>query len=283
MNKKYARLSVLLENITIMRDVGVTKDLWEEFSAIMYHWLMWFTLGNQDIKLRYRRSSLGPFWITLSMAVTITALGFLYSRLFNVDLQFYLPYLAISLICWTLISTLIIESCNAYVEAENFIRNQQSAFSIYIMRLLLRNIIIFAHNILVFIPIAIIYSVSLSWHVLLIIPGFILLGINAMLWGGVLAVLGTRYRDFTQIAASLVQVIFFMTPIMWMPSFLNGQHQWLILYNPFNQLLNLIRNPMLNQDIGLQAWGIVGLMTVAGFCLYIYFMRKYKYRIVFWL
>jgi ABC-type polysaccharide/polyol phosphate export permease len=267
----------------MMREVDVTKDILEEFKAIMFHWLMWFTLGNQDIKLRYRRSSIGPFWITLSMAVTISALGFLYSRLFGVDLQSYLPYLAISLICWALVSTLIIESCNGYVEAENFIRNQQTAFSIYIMRLLLRNIIIFAHNILVFIPIAIMYDVPVSWRILLIIPGFILLGLNAVLWGGVLAILGTRYRDFTQIATSLVQVIFFMTPIMWMPSFLNGHHQWLILYNPFNQLLNLIRNPLLNQDIGLHAWSIVGLMAVVGLSLYIYFMRKYKHRIVFWL
>ncbi|NKB46686.1 MAG: ABC transporter permease, partial [Legionellales bacterium] len=250
----------------------MTRETWNELSAVIHHWLIWFTLGHQDIKLRYRRSSIGPFWITLSMAITIGTLGLLYSHLFKIDLQTYLPHLAASLIGWMLISTLIIESCNAFVDAENFIKNKQSYFSIYIMRLVLRNVIIFAHNLLVFIPVAVMYQPSFSLKILWLIPGLLIISLVAVFWGGILAVLGTRYRDFTQIMNSMVQVLFFVTPIMWLPSFLSESYQWVVLYNPFNQLLNLVRSPLIDQSITLLNWGIVALVLGVGFLLYAHFM-----------
>lgn len=251
--------------------------------AIFKKWPIWYMLGSQDIKMRYRRSSIGPFWITISMAITIYSMGFLYSHLFKIELENYFPFLASGIISWTFISTLILESSNIFIESEPYIRNQESFMSLFLMRLILRNTIIFAHNLIVFIPFLFLFPISFSFKTLFVIPGLVIICINAMLWGNLLAILGTRFRDFAQIIASLVQVIFFLTPIMWMPTLLPERLQWIILYNPFNQFINLIRDPLLNKTIQAHTLGLVSFTTLLGFALYSYFLGKYKNRIVFWL
>lgn len=255
----------------------------EEIKAIVFDWPIWFMLGTQDIKLRYRCSSIGPFWITINMAITILCMSFLYGHLFKLEIGNYLPYLSSGIISWAFISSLLQEGSNAFIESESYIRNQNNFVSIFLMRLILRNLIIFAHNLLVFIPIIFLFHTGLSLNLLLIIPGLIILSINALTWGTLLSMMTTRFRDFNQIITSLIQIAFFMTPIMWMPSLLPERLQWVVVYNPFNQLLNLIRAPMLNQVMSIPGIMIVMFISVLGFFLYALSVQKYKYRIVFWL
>jgi lipopolysaccharide transport system permease protein len=265
------------------RGVSVSSIAIEEIKAIKKHWLIWYTLGFQDIQLRYRRSALGPLWLTLSTAVMIYSMGFLYGYLFKLDLKTYFPYLATGVICWGLIGSLIKESSNAYTGSEQYIRNQESFYMIFIMRVIFKNFIVFFHNILAFIPIAFIFKTGLGLNFLWIIPGLLILSVNAILWGAVIGILSTRYRDIEQITENFMQVVFFITPIMWMPSLLPERLSWLYQWNPFAQFLMLVRNPLMNQPVTLHAFLMVGLITVIGFGLYVFNMNKYKYKIVFWL
>ena len=212
------------------------QNIREEIKAVFINWPIWLMLGMQDIKLRYRCSVIGPFWITINMAVTACCMGFLYGHLFKLDIVKYFPYLTSGIIGWAFISTLILDSSNAYIDAENYIKNQESFMTLFLMRTLLRNLVIFGHNLLVFIPILFICGIGISFKTLLIIPGLIILGFNALTWGTLLAIISTRYKDVIQIIASLIQVCFFMTPVMWMPMLLPEKYYWAVDYNPFNQI-----------------------------------------------
>jgi len=255
----------------------------DELKSLRTHWQMWFLLGSQDIKLRYRRSTIGPFWLTISTAVTIYSMGFLYSYLFRTDIHTYFPYLASGIISWTFIASLLQESSSELVESVIYIKNQSCYMSIFIMRLILRNCIVFLHNFIVLIPIVLYFNVEINSNSLLIIPGLFILCLNAFTWGGIIAILGTRYRDFQQIVKSLIQVIFFVTPVMWLPALLPEKYHYIIDFNPFAQYLALIRNPMLGQSIGLNTIVFVGALSLLGLGLFALCMNKYKHRIVFWL
>lgn len=259
------------------------NDVRGEIKAVFLDWPIWVMLGTQDIKLRYRSSAIGPFWITIHMAVTICCMSFLYGHLFRAPLDLYLPYLTAGIISWAFLSTLIMEGSNAFVEAGSHLRNQDLFLSIFTMRLLLRNIIIFAHNLLVFIPIIFIFHIGISPNTLWLIPGLLLISVNSILWGTLLSLLTARFRDVTQIINSMIQIAFFLTPIMWMPNFLPEKYQWVIQINPFAQFINLIRSPLLNTSLSLQNLLIVSLITLLGFVLYTTFLSRYKNRIVFWL
>lgn len=257
--------------------------IYPELIAIITHWLIWFSLAMRDIKMRYRRSSIGPFWITISTAITISSMGFLYSKLFHADLDYYLPYLASGIIGWSFISSLLTESGQAYIESENYLRNQSSFLSIYSMRIIIRNIIIFMHNLVVFIPIGLFFKTGVNLNLLLLIPSVFLICCNAVFYGSILAIIGTRYRDFAQLVNNVIQVIFFMTPIMWMPNSLPGQTQWIVQYNPFNHFLNLIRSPLLGQHFSYNNFVVTSCITLIGFILYCMYLPRYRQRIVFWL
>lgn len=255
----------------------------KEVRAIKDFWLIWYTLGFQDIQLRYRRSALGPLWLTLSTAVMIYSMGFLYSHLFKLDLNKYFPYLTVGFISWNLILGLIKESSSAYIESINYIQNQEAFYSIYIMRILLRNLIIFFHNFLAFIPIALIFHTGVGFYSLLLFPSLFIICLNGFLWGSVIGILSTKYRDIEQIIGSFMQVIFFITPVMWMPSLLPERAAWIFQWNPFAQFLVLIRNPLMNQSIDLHAVLVTFIVTLVGFFVYTKSITRFKHNIVFWL
>src|SRR5262245_33855549 len=113
-------------------------------------------LGWQDIKQRYRRSVIGPFWITISYGAMVAGMGPLYGRLLQQDVSAYLPYLAVSFVVWFLISGIINDACNAFIGAEGYIKEVRLPLTVHVLRIVWRNVIIFVHNCLIVIIVALI-------------------------------------------------------------------------------------------------------------------------------
>jgi len=246
-------------------------------------WRIWLLISWQDIRLRYRRSHLGPLWITISMAVQVYTIGFLYGKLFNVDLQDYYPYLAGGLLTWSLISTLINDSAVGFVNSENYLRQMKIPFTVFVMRLLSRNIMIFFHNIFVIIPIFLIFRLPISVNILALIPGLAIVILNGFGFGLLLSLLGARYRDINQFIQNLVQVAFFLSPIMWQPSRLPPNYQFIVDYNPFAQFVNMIRQPLIGQLPSLHSYLYTFSIGVCALIIALLTFHQVRKRIVYWL
>lgn len=248
-------------------------------------WPIWLMLAYQDIKLRYRRSVLGPFWLTLSMAITVYSMGFLYSHLFHIELAHYFPFLVAGMLGWSLISTVVIETIDGLSSSDAFIKQIKLPYTLYIHRIAARNVLIFFHNMLVIVPIYLIFhhTVSVNLKTLLVIPGLILIYFNAICYGLVLGMIGARYRDVSQIIKSLVQVVFFVTPVMWSPEVLKGMNHLIADINPFYAFLELIRAPLLGTYPNLLTISMaLGASLFGGFIAF-KMLVKYRQRIVYWL
>lgn len=255
---------------------------WHDVLKALQAWRLWLALAIQDINLRYKRSVLGPFWLTLSMAVTIVSIGFLYGHLFGRELAHYFPYLATSLICWGFISSIIRESADVYLQASTYVSNFVLPYTVFPMQMVMRNILVFLHNFVVIIPLMFIFHLKLTLYTLLFIPGMALILVNALTWGTLIAMASTRYRDFSQIIVNLLQVVFFVTPIIWMPDRFPAQYRYVFEYNPFNQFLNLLRNPLLGTPIEPITMDVTLGVTFAGLFLFTLIFSKLRRRIVFW-
>jgi ABC-type polysaccharide/polyol phosphate export permease len=255
------------------------SDLREAFFA----WRIWLLLGWQDIRLRYRRSSLGPFWLTISMGISIYTMGFLYGHLFKVNLQEYYPFLAAGMLIWSLINLLIIDGTNAFIESENYLKQMKLPYAIFILRVVWRSIIIFLHNIIVIIPIIFFFHVHMSLNILLVLPALLLIAINGFFYGIVLAICGARYRDVTQIITSLMQVAFFLTPIMWNKTILPPRYQYLCEFNPFSHFLELLRAPLIGKLPTELSVVVVLAITVMGLIMALYLLARTRRRIIYWL
>ncbi len=245
-------------------------------------WPVWMILGWDDIRQRYRRSVIGPFWITLSMGIFILLLGVIYSRLFQTDVRIYIPFLSSGFIIWGFISQTTNESCMAFSEASRIIKQIKLPYSIYVLRVAWRNLIVLAHTIVIFIPVAIVFRVAPTSATFLVVPGLFFVLIN-MIWAGtVLAVLSTRYRDITPIVATGVQIAMFCTPIMW-PKTSLGDASIIAEINPLYHLIELVRAPLLGTAPELRSWLIAAGLAVVGCSLAVLLIVRKSRRVVFWL
>jgi len=240
-----------------------------------------FTLGWLDIKLRYRGSVLGPFWLTLSTGIMVLSMGVLYSQLFHMELHDYMPYLALSLVLWNALSAIVTDACLCFTNAEGTIRSIRLPFTVYASRAVVRNVLVLAHNIIVIVCVFAWYNVWPGLAGLGSIVGVVLWLADAMAACLLLGAVCARFRDIPPIVGSIVQIAFFLTPIIWRPELIGTGARWLVL-NPFYPLLALVRDPLLNQVPPTGVWvaGFVwsGLLCVTAALLF----ARVRARLAFW-
>ena len=244
-----------------------------------YH--LWGLLAWQDIRQRYRRSTIGPFWLTISMGALVGGLGMLYAGLFRVQVADYLPFVAAGFVLWGFVSGVINEGCTAFIDAAAIIKQMRLPLSVHVFRVVWRNLIIMAHNVVIYFVVAVVFSVWPGWTGLLAVPGLVLLALNGVWIGMLFGVLSARFRDVPQIAASVVQVAFFLTPIIWKPEQL-PERALVLQLNPFFHALELVRAPLLGQVPGTISWITTLAVTGVGWVLTLVIYRRYRWRIAYW-
>ena len=242
---------------------------------------VWPMLGWIEIKHRYRRSIIGPFWLTLSYGALIAGIGPLYGRLLQQDVASYLPYLTTGFIGWFLISGLLNESCSAFVNAESLIKQLKLPLTIHVLRVVWRNLIIFAHNLVIVVIVFFLYQPAIDWHVLLLPLGVLAIAVNGVWFGLLFGLLCARFRDIPLVVASVVQLAFFLTPVMWRPEMLHG-HRWAADWNPLFHFLEVVRGPVLGHDVALHSWAVVLGVTIVGYVVALFMFSRYRYRIAYW-
>jgi len=271
---------VALSNPSLKSRIAYTIS--QEVVAGFRAWPVWVLMGWDDIRQRYRRSVIGPFWITLSMTVFILVLGVIYSRIFHVELHSYLPYLTVGYIVWGFMSAAVNESCIAFIDAGRIIKQIKLPYSVYVLRVVWRNFIIFLHTIVIFIPMAIIFKIEPNLTMLYEIPGLLLVGVNLIWLTTVIAILSTRYRDIQPIIGTVIQLGMFATPIMWTVSAL-GDSKIVAEVNPIYHLIEISRAPLLGMVPEPRSWLVACGLAVVGSVLAIALMVRASRRIVFWL
>jgi ABC-type polysaccharide/polyol phosphate export permease len=242
---------------------------------------MWSSMAMQDIKLRYRGSVLGPFWLTISMVVMIVAIGLIYARLFNVEVGRYLLFLTVGLVIWQFVSSLITDGCQTFLSARHVISQVCLPFSVHVWRTVCRNLIILAHNAVIVPFVLVIFGVPIGWNVLTIIPALAVLTINGVWVSILMGMLGARYRDVPPIMVNFVQVAFFITPVFWPPEALGHWTPYLVL-NPLFAAIDVVRAPLLGTAPLPYAWSVLLVVTVLGCAATFALFVKFRSRIPYW-
>lgn len=241
-------------------------------------------LGWQDVRQRYRRSALGPFWITLSMGVMIATIGIVFGQIFKSPLEEFLPFLTIGMVLWSFIAAVVTEGCTGFIAAEGIIKQLPLPLFVHIMRMIWRNFIILGHNIVIFPLVLMAVGKPLGLVALVSIPGLLLLVLNLSWIVLLLAILCARYRDLPQIVASALQVVFYLTPIMWLPKLLPARAgMYLLDLNPMYHLLEIARAPMLGAFPPGLSWLVAIGMAIVGWGFALVIFGIYRRRIAYWL
>lgn len=246
-------------------------------------WRLAVSLGWLDIKLQFRGSRVGPLWLTLGTAVMIGSMGGIYSNLFHIVLKDYLPYLAISMILWQIgIAGVTQDACTCFISAASSIRATRLPFSLQAFRVLVRNGAMFAYNIVVPVGVYVIFGLLPGPVALLALPGLLIWAVNAFAFCLLLGSVAARYRDIPPIVASVVQVAFYVTPIIWNGRQL-GEKGWWLIFNPFYSLLEIVRQPLTGDMPSLLVWSVAIGLSVLLWISSLFVFSRSRAQLAFWI
>ena len=162
--------------------------------------LAWF-----QIKLKYTRSILGPFWITLSTMILIGGLSFVFVSLFGISLQETMPWIANGIIIWNYISMLIDESTEIFNKP--ILSNIKiTAFELTLISVF-KNLIILAHNSVIIVLVIFIFKIPLTNNLFFLFYGFLIIFINSLSATILIGMICIRFRDFILIVKNLLYLL----------------------------------------------------------------------------
>lgn len=240
-----------------------------------------FYLAYLEIKAKYIRSFLGPFWITLSTCILIGGLSLVFFSIFNIPLEKTIPWISSGIITWQVISTTIDESTQSLIN-DSILNINQSLFELSLKNVF-KNQIIFYHNIVILIPVFIFFKLEFNIEVFEIFYGFLILFINSISFMIILSLLCLRYRDFIMIIKNLLYMIFLITPIFWMPDVLTHNKRFLAELNPLFQIIQTVRDPFLGNGISLYNFIFTISFTIFFVMVALFVYHKYKRIFRIWL
>jgi ABC-type polysaccharide/polyol phosphate export permease len=252
-------------------------DLWRGLMS----YEIWTRFAFHEIRQRFRRSILGPFWLTLSMGIMVGALGLVFGTLFQQNIGDTLPYIATGLIFWGLLTSCINDGTTVFVGSANYIRNLPLPVSLHVFQMLCRNLIIWVFNMAIYVLVAVLFRIQLTWDTLLFIPGFVLFVLNLSWVALVAGIFSTRFRDIPQLILNLIQVVFFVTPVFWSVETLPRRPAFVLL-NPFYHLLEIVRAPLLGKAPSLISWSVGAGLAVFGLIFAALLYRRTYSRIAYW-
>jgi len=246
------------------------------------NWDFWLTLAWVDIKGRYRRTLLGPFWSVLNSLLFVLVLASVYSLLWRIDLATFLPFLTAGYFTWTFFAACIAESASCLYAAGETLKTMPVSPMALLMRVIARNLMVFAHNLAIFICIALVFGVPLHM-VLLVIPGILILALTCLGVGTAIAFLCSRFRDFEQIVQSVLQILFFVSPILWQSRLLPAGSAALADYNPVFHLLRIVRDPLLGSAPPLGSYLAALLIMILSLLIGSAAYLKFRDQLAYWL
>jgi len=254
----------------------------DDFVGGLRRWELWSCLAWNDVQQRYRRSFFGPLWTTLSFAVFVAALGPLYANLMAVDLNIYVPHLVLGMLIWQFMSSIMLEGCREFISSANYLKTIDIPYATFIFRLIWRNIVIFLYQFLVFAGAAVLLGITprISW--LPAILGLIIILANAIWLGLLFGMIAARYRDIIEILSSALRVLFFLTPIIWMPD-RSERFQILADLNPFFHFIEIFRAPIMQRGVAMESWMFVLIVGAIGIIVTLLFFSRFRNRLPFWL
>ncbi len=245
---------------------------------------IWWGLTWSQITSQYRRTYLGPWWLTVRMVVFVVGLTILFGILFGQDLKTFLPYVATGYVAFNWMTGMILLGSSSMTGASSQIKSTPGPLSIYVYKGVAASTIQFGHDFLVIIVVLVAFQVPVTWTLILFPVALALIAANGLFVGLWLGPTVARFRDVGPMVQSLTQVLFFFTPIFWVPSQLSlDQRIALSVWNPITYLLEFFRAPLLGTTL---AWwtviGVVALTVVNVLSGWIVFSRT-RNRIAYWI
>ncbi len=255
----------------------------EDLRAGVLAWRIWSALAWNEFIMTYRRSLIGVFWIIISflgfVAVKILIFG---SMMSESNPTYYYVYMAVGYFIFSFLSAAITMASKVFISAEKWIKNDHLPLSLYAFKAIVRELFTFVLTAVVIVFVFLYFRFPASRQVYLVVPALMLLLINIFWIKILLGTICTRFRDIEYLVATIMRVMLFLSPVLWMPEQM-GSLMTYLWWNPFFHLIEIFRGPLINSEIAWVSWLYVSCMTLIGSVVTLIVFSLFRHRIVFWL
>ena len=279
-----AGLALRLSNLTLLVKMwpGMADESMQDIHTGLRSWPMAMQWAWMDTKLKYRRSIIGPLWITITVGATILGMGVVFSTLWGMTLGDFLPYICTGMITWGLITNLINEGALVFIDSKNILTQINLPATTCVLRMVFKQFIIFLHNFLIFLLVVMVFGINLSLATPLVALGLLFYLVTGIWFGLLFGMICARFRDVPQVLTNLITLVFFITPVFWKPEML-GERIFISTYNPLWHFVEIVRQPLLGIYPSAANWGVVATVTILGIATTWLSYRHFFKRLKYWL
>jgi ABC-type polysaccharide/polyol phosphate export permease len=263
---------------------SLARNANEDLLGGLSKWQLWTRLGWNDVRRRYHRTKIGPFWSTLTLLVYILSVGIVGAGLWGQDIKTYLPFLASGMLVWTFLSILINESCLLFTQGALLFNNARMEYSLLAYALVWKHFLLFLHNMVVYALVVLYSPAVLDWASLLAIPGIVILLVNGVWIALLIGLVCLRFRDVAPLISSAITILMLVTPLFWpadrLPKGLT--HLFFVKLNPIYRLIDIVRTPLLGGIPTHASYAAAVGITVCGWLITYWMFRTFRRRISYW-
>ena len=245
---------------------------------------LWGRLGWLDVRRRYRRTTIGPFWNSITLAVYVLTVGTVGAAIWHQDIYDYLPFLVSGMVVWTFVSSIITDSCSVFISGQSLFRNIRFDYSVLAYALVWRNVLVLLHNFAVYFLVVLALKPSLlGLTALLALPGLALVLLNGVWVAMLLGIVCLRFRDVPPVISSALQIAMLITPLFWPADTLTGIKRFVFVeLNPLYHVVDIVRGPLIGHVPETVSYAVVIVMAVGGWWLTYAVFKRFRKRIAYW-
>lgn len=242
---------------------------------------LWTSLALEDLRDRYRRTILGLLWIIASFALFVVVKVLIFGQLAAVSTEEFGVFVTLGFGLWTYINAMVMDACTAYMHARPWILGTATPYPVFLLQAVYRNWLIF--GLILLVMAAAMYWKPTPWRLqaLTVIPALLVYLLTSLWLAAILAPLCARYRDLYHAVQTSMRLIFFATPILWMPE-ASGQLALIAHWNPLSHFVAIVRDPLMYNRIPLDSWIVVLAINACGLVVSVFVYALTRRRIAHW-
>ena len=254
----------------------------QDWKQAIRMWRLWAALGMEDLSDRYRRTLFGISWVVTSFAVFVFVKILVFGQMAAVPIGEFAMFVTIGFGLWSFINSMVLDSCVAYTASSGWLLGAAIPYPVFFLQSIFRNWLVFALT-LVVMALALVWKKA-SWSPVMLaaLPGLLVYVVTPVWLAAILAPLCARYRDVMHAIQTVMRLLFFVTPIIWVPT----QSPWLAKmaqYNVITHFIEIVRQPLIYDTIPYGSWAIVLAVNAVGLLIGFASYALTRNRIAYWL
>lgn len=241
-----------------------------------------FNILSQDLKVKYKRTFLGYLWSLLNPVLQLAVLSAVFSHVVRLGMKDYTLYLFSGLLAWTFFQSTSTAAATALLENENFIKKVYLPKMLFPLSKMCLKAVDFMFSLVALSLIGIVLGYNFHLTILYLPVAVMVLFIFTLGISVSLSIGTVFFRDVQYLLQVFLQLLYFLTPIIYPLSALPPEYQTYLKFNPLVPIVNLFQKLIYYGTMpSVEEWALASGLALVSFLVGSILLERYEEDIVY--